>query len=122
MRDRKPVGGMIILVCLVVVIGYYGLVPHRPRAEVTRESFARIRPGMTRAEVEALLGPPGVLMTGPDLLNPAVLKKAQEAADGRFSVWLGDEGAVRVDFDASGKVSDCCFLPIELKPSDREER
>jgi hypothetical protein len=122
MRDRKSVGCVVIVVTVVIVVGAYKLTRPQPPAKVTRENFARIHPGMTRAEVMIILGPPGDYMTGPARLNPALVKKAQEAAGERFSVWFGDEGAVRVDFDASGTVSDSSFHPSELRPSDREER
>ena len=48
-----------LAVGLVALIGVAALVAW-PRAErITPENFDRIKEGMSRAEVEAILGPPG---------------------------------------------------------------
>jgi hypothetical protein len=49
-------------------VGAFVLWPRAPR--VTRENFDRIKEGMTRAEVEAILGPPGDYSSGPTKWGP----------------------------------------------------
>jgi hypothetical protein len=61
MRKRKL---LVVLAALAVVVAA-GAVVLWPRPErVTKENYDRIRAGMTRAEVEAILGPPGDYRTG----------------------------------------------------------
>jgi len=55
---------LVALAGLAVVVAV-GVVVLWPRADrITRENFERIREGMSRAEVEAILGPPGDYRTG----------------------------------------------------------
>jgi hypothetical protein len=56
---------LVALAGLAVVVGA-GTVVLWPRADrITLENFDRIKKGMRRAEVEAILGPPGDYTTGP---------------------------------------------------------
>ncbi len=90
------------------------LISQRPC--VTRENFEKIDPGMTMAEVEALLGVPtgnpkqevyiSFLYTRP-MPEPRVSDMAELNA--RLAVmqteeWVGEEFAIRVYFDSSGRV------------------
>ena len=61
MRRRK----LIALAGLAVLVaaGAFVLWPRPDR--ITRANYDRIRMGMSRAEVEAILGPPGDYTTGP---------------------------------------------------------
>jgi hypothetical protein len=54
-RSRKL--RWVVVVGLVVLAGLGAFVLWPRLNRVTRENFARIHPGMTRAEVEAILGP-----------------------------------------------------------------
>jgi hypothetical protein len=85
-------------------------------SQVTRENYDRIRVGMSRAEVEAILGPPGDYRTGdtePD----------RDAADGQeihvgpddptlYDVqvdWRGDRARVSVVLSPAGRVAIKCY-------------
>jgi hypothetical protein len=48
---------------LVVLAAWMFVLWQRP-SRITEENFERIQPGMSRAEVEAILGPPGDYRTG----------------------------------------------------------
>ena len=65
-------------VLAVAIVLAAAFVLRSPRADrITPENYARVQPGMTRAEVEAILGPPGDFRKGPsNAPNPAL-----EAAD-----------------------------------------
>jgi hypothetical protein len=58
-RLRRVAAGLVAL----LVVGTFLLWPRSDR--ITEESFARIQKGMTRRQVEAILGPPGDYTTGP---------------------------------------------------------
>jgi outer membrane protein assembly factor BamE (lipoprotein component of BamABCDE complex) len=78
-----------------------------PRPGISRKNAERIRCGMSRKEVEAILGgPAGNYWT----VATAYILEAKpslnlEEADFPDSVWKNDEGAVWVDFDSAGRVA-----------------
>jgi hypothetical protein len=77
MRRRKL---LVVLAGLAVVAA--GVVVLWPRPDrITRENCDRIRPGMTRAEVEAILGPPDDYRTG---------LGESDFGDDSASRWVGD--------------------------------
>jgi hypothetical protein len=111
------------LAVLVVVGVIFVLWPQPER--ITRQNFDRIREGMTRADVEAILGPPGDHRTRlgeTNLLGQNWLPDSDEydpgvatwraargnAIEGHISgaVWIGDTLDVRVFVDDTGRVFD----------------
>ncbi len=64
MRRRKLLG-----LAAALLVGSVALLlwPRAPR--FPREKFDRITHGMSRADIEALLGPPGDFTTGPYLIG-----------------------------------------------------
>jgi hypothetical protein len=89
-------------------------------SRVTRANFDRIKEGMSRADVEALLGPPGDYTTAPtsfDRMEGVWRPGSKEAK------WEGDECMVVVDFDASGHAVGKLFSPgaatLDYGPVDR---
>jgi hypothetical protein len=90
------------------------------RCHVTRAAFAKIEVGMTRAEVEAILGgPPGDYRTQP---SPSFSLGVEM---GGFIIiatpdhyWYGDEGQVWVRFAHGGGVEDWGFSPAKHDPID----
>jgi hypothetical protein len=94
-RRRKLLAA---LAGLAVVVGA-GVVVLWPRAErITRENYEAIRLGMTRAEVEAILGPPGDYATVP------------------FDIGSGSE------VDPSDVYVYCLVAPLPLSSSDDSSR
>jgi hypothetical protein len=106
-----------VLAGLAVVVAAGGVVLW-PRADrVTRENFDRIREGMTRTEVEAILGPPGDGSSGPlefrdfllrfDRVNDYYRPSSSEVLGGKWQErveWLSDQHFVSVCFLQSGHV------------------
>jgi hypothetical protein len=98
-----------------------------PRPRVTKESYERIKLGMTRPEVEALLGgPPGDYTSGPR--RPTDDKFVQDVREDVREIWLrpggtmllprherwqGDAGDLGVSFDPAGRALEKYFLPYE---------
>jgi hypothetical protein len=90
---------------------------------VTRAAFERIKPGMTRAEVEGILGgPAGDYSTRPVTFlfvveggggsmvvgSPSVTRPVY--ADETIEEWLGNEGVVFTHFLADGRVYELWFV------------
>jgi hypothetical protein len=136
MRRRKL---LVVLAGLAVVVaaGVVVLWP-RPPSRITRENFERIKEGMSRAEVEAILGPPGDYRTGrgemdygteneawmpdtgPDLAGPdfAPLETNWRRAPGQSpedptlrADWMGDSFGIAIAIGQSGSVEEKVGLP-----------
>jgi hypothetical protein len=102
MRRRKLLVTLAGL-AVVVAVGVFVPGPSPEPSLVTRENFDRIKGGMSRADVEAILGPPGDYRTGPvqgvlvwDLILDATTCHDQ-CTNG--CAWVRDTGWVRVEFN-----------------------
>jgi hypothetical protein len=89
---------------VVIVAGAVVLWPHPP-SRITRENFDRIKVGMSRPEVEAILGPPGDYRMGPtlyflDVISPkgSLPFLIHNPADR----WESEIGAIDVFFGPTG--------------------
>jgi hypothetical protein len=118
---------LVVLAALAVVIaaGAVVLWP-RPASRITRENFDRIREGMSRAEVEAFLGPPGDYRTGhgetgfgesevtgwnedppfrlDDALTWSRFPDQSPKDPSRWANWLSDSFVILIVIDESGQV------------------
>ncbi len=119
MRRRKLLpGALAVLVLAGVATFALWPSPHR----VTRENCGRVREGMTRAEVEAVLGPPGDYRTGPVnfdgglvfdggfvplKVTPITMPWESDVDDAR---WAGDSAYLAVRFDSAGRVRGCYLV------------
>jgi hypothetical protein len=118
-RERRMLA---VLATFVLAIAAAYAVKHwpAPPPRFTREKFDRIGKGMSSAEVEAILGPPGDYSTGPttgtlvadkvyevlpDPLAKLVSLRWKRPAVSEYSSWSDDHGGVRVGYNASGKVA-----------------
>jgi outer membrane protein assembly factor BamE (lipoprotein component of BamABCDE complex) len=117
MRRRKL---LLVLAGLAVAVAA-GVVVLWPRPErITREDYDRIRPGMTRAEVEAILGPPGDYRNGPtypDLPRPITLSWSGDP-DSPSAYWLGDRGGIYVYRGDPDRVGEASFVEVQRVPQD----
>jgi hypothetical protein len=69
---------------------------------VNRAAFERIKPGMTRAEVHAILGgPPGDYRTRPSGPFTLFFDSTVNGIIPLAELWQGDEGGVCVEYSAS---------------------
>jgi hypothetical protein len=104
----------------VVAAGVVVLWPGRDR--VTPENFDRVRAGMTRAEVDAILGPPGDYTTAPtegvrvtrSKDYPTFRAPGSESAYLQ-SCWLSDTAQAVVWFDYSGRANRGYYAPMRIK-------
>jgi hypothetical protein len=95
-----------------------GVVVLSPRSSrVTRENYLRIQPGMTRAEVKAILGPPGDYTSGPvasphgSKADPVTAATVLGVSLDSGNCWADDAGFVVVLFDNQGRVETAVFEP-----------
>src|SRR5262249_25897299 len=96
------------------------LVPALPRpSPVTFANDERISKGVTRAEVEAILGgPPGDYRTRIDLRRWPRFSPAEVVGADKVAVWHRDEVDVVVWSDSGGSVLASCFDPANADPMD----
>jgi hypothetical protein len=104
MRRRRL---LVALAGLAVVIaaGVVVLWPHTHRT--VTENYVRIEQGMTRTQVETILGPPGDYRTGPaEPETVPVYFSAEGAKVVVPDVWKCDDTLVYVAYDLAGCVMD----------------
>jgi hypothetical protein len=126
MRRRKL---LVALAGLAVVVAAGAVVLwQRQSSRITQENFDRIRDGMSRAEVEEILGSPGDYRTGPGATNlgrdvimwvidpdvhpypPSSWSKIDEGPHS-WGYWLGDSFQISVAIDDSGQVQEMHGFP-----------
>ncbi len=99
---------------VAVVVGAWLLMP---RSRINLESFKLIKEGMSRKEIEALLGGPSGDYTNwphPKRINQLVALALQgNEEDFVQHIWLGEEGVVKVVFDSHARV-----ISVEFFRSD----
>jgi hypothetical protein len=109
MRRRKRLALPAAALVALVAVGWFVLWLRPGR--ITRENFDRIRVGMPRADVEALLGPPGNYLTGPVADSPQVWGDPARVSLPGVS-WRSDDGIISIKFNYSGKVVEKLFVPV----------
>src|SRR5262245_5961030 len=104
MRRRR----LIRAVALVSLFGAAAFVLRPQPSRITREDFDRIAPPMSRAEVYALLGPPGDYTTGPVTwgkgLGHSWTDEMRLDKYSGYDNWNTDALFIRVYYDATGSV------------------
>jgi hypothetical protein len=113
----------------IVLLGIVVVLMSWPRSDrITRENCQRIRSGMSRAEVLAILGPPGDYSTGPLVYayqgrsipfriptDPNVIPESI------VTQWADDSGGILVHFDAGDRVLSADFFPLTREEQGRFE-
>jgi hypothetical protein len=111
---------------VVVAAGSFLWLRPNPALRITRENCDRIRAGMTRAEVEAILGPPGDYTTGPTTPKPTSPKwddqdllpffvrlgLGDDPEPATYEDWDCDWANITVSFAANGSVVGAVFTPM----------
>jgi hypothetical protein len=97
---------LVVLATAAVVAGVAGVAATlwalQRRPAVTLTTMARLTPGMSEADVAAVLGPPSADRTA---CPPAAVPPP--AAGGRLLEYAGDRATARVEFDAGGRLVRC---------------
>jgi hypothetical protein len=116
MRRRRTViavGALVVLSGLTGAVALLLSAPGRPGVSLT--TMARVEPGMSEAEVEAVLGPPTADRTGRP--PPRV---APSAAGGRLLEYAGERATAVVEFDPGGRAVRA--WPVEVRTVTGVER
>jgi hypothetical protein len=88
------------------------LTRHALRGRVTLATRTLIRPGMSQAEVEAVLGgPPGDYATRPLVYTRNELEIEGDIWGPRSATWRADDGRLLVVFAEAGKVQGTVCIP-----------
>jgi hypothetical protein len=101
MRQQRTVVvlGVLAIVVAGVAVTLWAL---RSRPEVTLTTMVRLTPGMSGADVAAVLGSPTADLTA---CPPAGVPPP--AVGGRLLEYAGDRATARVEFDAGGRLVRC---------------
>jgi hypothetical protein len=99
--------------------------PPRDGSLICREGFDRIPLGMSKEEVEKLLGPPGFeweKFKDPDAALGLWMSLSNGPGALRLQHWIDPGGHICVDYDADNRVYIKCFwvVPANMKLNDRE--
>src|SRR5262245_21163032 len=106
---------LLVLAVSVLCLGAAGYGAARliqPNHRINRATHQQIEEGMTRQEVEDLLGvPPGNYTTGRELFSVSDFINSETGARTRppGDLWQSDHGEIRVCFDDDDKVSRSTF-------------
>jgi hypothetical protein len=101
-------GGLAVLLVAVLAIVWYLW----PDDRISPASCERIHEGMTRLEVEAILGgPPGAYTADGQDWSMGMLHGGVRHIGTKREVWVADDGGIRVDFDQQGRVDICQWCP-----------
>jgi hypothetical protein len=136
MRRQTLLVSLAVGMLAVVAVG--AIVLGRRPDRVTRENYERLHKGMTWTEVEAILGPPGDYMTGPNYREAERIDTRGSFGDGQWEslempagisklldhiavvpsfrvTWSGDSADVYVWFDRNGAEATALW-PHERRP------
>jgi hypothetical protein len=106
---------------LVATVGVHALWPRfdppHPVTSISRETFRRIKPAMTQAEVTKILGTPGMYWTRDTEPDDSLAESGETISTSRPAtfastvVWWTDTAVVIVAFDKAGTVTFAEFSP-----------
>ena len=116
MRRRRTLvvlGGLLALAGLTGAVFLLWLPPKEP--EVSLTTLAHLKPGMSEADVAAVLGPPTA-----DRTSQPPAGDALTVAGGRLLEYAGERATATVEFDASGRLVRC--RPVEVRKVTGLER
>jgi hypothetical protein len=117
---KRRLRWLVVVSVTLVLCGTSAWLLWPPRPRITAETYERLRPGMTGAEAEELLGGPGrsgqdfsdwlnnrspTTGSGTDLLNSGLPG---------IEYWYQDSGVIIVRFDSEGRVADKEFLKMRV--------
>jgi hypothetical protein len=89
---------LVALAGLAVVVAA-GVVVLRPRQDrVTRANYDRIQIGMSRADVETILGPPGDYRSGAVKWKASSIEVVFQIDSPAHDRWMGDHGSIDIWF------------------------
>jgi hypothetical protein len=102
MRSRRLLGALAV-VLPAIAVGAWALLPRSSRSLV--RGIYQIKAGMSRSEVEIVLGPPGDYRSGPVNYGSPMPFAVPGSTNSAADFWANDTGYAFVFFDESGQVT-----------------
>jgi hypothetical protein len=121
MRGRRLRWGLVIMALVLAVTAVAVVLWPEMPSRITRENYDRIRVGMRRSEVEAILGPPGDYRTGENEPDDSLPKGQTWTLFGRHPhrsqrlMWNTDTACAEMDTDEAGLVLGGVFVAVRRK-------
>jgi hypothetical protein len=110
-RERRLVSMAALVSVATIAVGVW---LSWPRTAITRENAERIQPGMTLAEVEAILGGPA-RDEGPEQRSAVSIQSVRPDRE-----WNSAQVSVWVFLDVEGRVRECRAIPVPPAPGPLE--
>jgi hypothetical protein len=121
MPRRKRVLMWAGLLVVLAGAGMAGMVLLWPCSSINRNTFEKVKPGMSLAEVKALFHVPAGDYTSRPVELPTF--HSHEAAPGTdLKFWAGDDGLIIVEFDPHERVTTAEFYEVRLVPQSLLDR
>jgi hypothetical protein len=124
MRSRKllaALAGLAVVVAAVVVVLWQA-----PTSRLTLENLGHLREGMTRAQVEAILGAPGDYRTGPlEFVGQARSVRIEPSRESHgtdgstYLQWADDARFIGINFDAASYLEVTTICPVRRVAAQR---
>jgi hypothetical protein len=119
MQTRKLFVAMVVLAVLVATGVFVSWPQTDPASRITWQNFERIAFGVTRAEVDNILGRPGDFTTGPTRGGRGGGITSGRPRRGPCLSWEANHATYSIGFDAEGQVCEKIwqdFEPVHLEP------
>jgi hypothetical protein len=129
-RRRLLIGAGVLLAVVATAVAALALRERNDRLAklargrlIDRQHCDRVKPGMTRAEVEAVLGGPPGDFTTREVWFSAYGRPLDLLWEGDGATWTADRGRIQIGFDERGDVARVLFdEPLPLPPLPLAER
>ncbi len=100
-----------LVILALVAVALLAVLVFRPRPRITPENYDRVRVGASRADAEALLGPPATVSDAGGNFR----------AEGTTELaWEGEKGKITALVDKSGRIINRAWIPAKAEaPAQR---
>jgi hypothetical protein len=117
MRNRRLIVAMALGVLALLAVGAFALwwPQSKTASPIAGENFARIHMRMSRAEVEAVFGPPGDYRTRPAAKRTQLAFECWSSPPGwnETSVWIADTAEIKVYYAGDLGVENATGFALE---------
>jgi hypothetical protein len=115
-RLRWRLVGLAVVIAAGMVVLWLQITSPRPVSSIRLAAFQLLKPGMTLAQVTAIIGPPGdyrTMKTEDDLPSgpEGYFFGRQEGTFGPIEGWQSDNARIIVSFHETGRVQSGEFFP-----------
>ena len=110
--------------CLAFAGVLHQLMPASSGSAINRDNYEKLQPGMSRDEIEVILGGRGGDYTGGrfQVIIPPSRPLPLEKLPTFNTVWIGPECAIEVTFTVEGRATSCRLWEVEPRSGSAMER